>query len=82
MRERYLADGALVVLADHSHLVDAAEAHRLVVALPHPDELRLLSTKHALRWHSVEIIIITTQIYHIHQHNPEGNHSFLMLLLT
>lgn len=38
----YFADGAGVVFADDSHLVGAAVADRLVVALSHSDELGFL----------------------------------------
>lgn len=56
----YFANGTLVVLADDSHLVGAAVAHGLVVALAHSDELGLFGTEDAFGWHDVEIYFIKT----------------------
>jgi hypothetical protein len=54
----YLAYRTLVVFADNPHLVDAAIADGLVIALPNSNKLSLLGAEHALDSHSVEIKLI------------------------
>lgn len=47
----YLADGTLIVLADNSHLIDAAIAHWFVVAFADSDELGFFGAEDALNCH-------------------------------